>query len=131
MNQLTIPSLMENLEKVNAFIEEVKISENLSDDIYSAIMLTVNEAASNAILHGNKLDPSKMVSVAISSTNEEVNITICDQGNGFNPDDLPDPLDEANLLKAGGRGIFIIRAYADDVQFEDEGRCMKLTFKKS
>jgi serine/threonine-protein kinase RsbW len=60
----------------------------------------------------------------------QVIITITDEGDGFNPEEVPDPLVEQNLLKPSGRGLYLMREYADDVQYNEKGNQLKLTFKR-
>lgn len=128
---LDLSSEMSSLNQLNQFLEENLHWFQLETSTYHALQLAVSEAVSNAIMHGNKLDPSKKVSLEFHVDQANVRISVQDQGKGFNPDSLPDPLASDNLLVSGGRGIFIIRAYADSVHFEDEGRRLVMTFKKN
>lgn len=125
---IEISSDMAELPKVNEYVASLKEQFLFSDDIYSAIELTVNEATTNAIMHGNQMDPSKKVIIDSKRINSVLEVSVEDQGTGFDPSNLPDPTDEINLLNSGGRGIFIIRAYADAVRFENEGRKIVLSF---
>jgi len=70
----------------------------------------------NAVVHGNQYSAHKKVHVSVSAGSERLTITIADQGKGFDLDALPDPLAEDNLLRNCGRGIFLIRAFMDDIQ---------------
>jgi serine/threonine-protein kinase RsbW len=91
-------------------------------------MLTVSEAATNGILHGNKLDESKTVELSAYKEDEKLIFETKDQGDGFNPDDVPDPLAEENLLKTSGRGVFLMEEYADSVEYSEGGTKLKLVF---
>jgi serine/threonine-protein kinase RsbW len=95
-----------------------------------AIRLALEEGMMNAIKHGNKLDQSKTVSIEASVTPKRVEIVIEDQGRGFNRSDVPDPCSEENLLKCSGRGILLMEAYMDKVQYTRGGRRVKMTKKK-
>ena len=91
----------------------------LDDDAIHWVGVAIRECVINAIKHGNKNDISKRVFVEFhpgSSAQPELTISIRDQGPGFDPDDLPDPLAPENLLKSSGRGIFLIRSFMEDVQ---------------
>lgn len=127
---LDIPSEMASLDQVNAFVEGLKNWAGLEDDVFMNLMMAANEAACNAILHGNRLDPKKTVRISAERFPDRLQLDFQDQGNGFDPDRLPDPTEETNLLKSGGRGIFIIRAYADTAEFLDSGRLVRLTFRR-
>ncbi len=125
---LTIASDLSRLDDVNSFAEMLRAWAPLEDSVYMNLMMALNEAACNAILHGNKLDPDKQVIIRATRFGDHLTLEIHDQGEGFDPDALPDPTLEENLLKSGGRGIFIIRAYSDHAEFLDEGRLLKLKF---
>lgn len=94
----------------------------LSDKDRFRLKLAIHEALTNALEHGNGNDESKKIVVTLRHLPHEVDIIVEDEGNGFDPATLPDPTDEANLLKEGGRGIFLVRCYADECRFEDNGR---------
>jgi serine/threonine-protein kinase RsbW len=79
-------------------------------------MIAVTEAVNNAINHGNKLDPSKKVQFNVEADNEKIYIYVKDEGNGFNPQEIDDCLEPENLLKASGRGVFIIRELMHEVK---------------
>jgi len=96
------------------------------DDIF-AIKLALEEALVNAVKHGNNLDPAKVVKVQYHINCQRADIAIEDQGNGFNPAELPDPTDEANLEKCSGRGILLMRAYMTSVVFNPAGNKVTLT----
>jgi len=92
-----------------------------------AIKLALEEALVNAVKHGNKLDPGKMVRVQYHVTDQRTDITIEDQGPGFNPAHLPNPTDDENLEKCSGRGILLMRAYMSSVVFNPSGNKVTLT----
>ena len=77
--------------------------------------MAVREAVTNAVVHGNKLDDAKVVELKLSNTPAVFEITVHDQGKGFNPNDVPDPTKDENILKTSGRGIFFMRNFMDDV----------------
>jgi serine/threonine-protein kinase RsbW len=126
---LTVASDLSSLEHVNAFAEMLKEWAPLEEGVYMNLMMALNEAACNAILHGNKLNPEKQVQIRATRFTDHLILEIHDQGEGFDPDSLPDPTHEDNLMKSGGRGIFIIRAYADHADFLDNGRLVKMRFQ--
>ena len=77
--------------------------------------MAVREAAVNAVLHGNAYDPNKKFFIAYEKTPASMIIRVTDQGKGLDPQSIPDPLAPGNLLKASGRGIFLIRSFMDEV----------------
>lgn len=128
MLHLTLLSDLESLNQVESIIGQLQTQIGFSDDIAGNVMMALHEAVTNAIIHGNKLDPTKLVELDVLVENGQFLITVSDQGPGFDPDSLPDPLDEANLLKSGGRGVFLIRQFADEVRFNDKGNQITLCY---
>lgn len=132
MDQLTIkiPSLPENIRIVESFIDNANTLFSFNEDLYGNIMVSVTEAVNNAILHGNGSDNNKDVTLSLLLIDEEKSLKfiIEDQGTGFDYNDLPDPTSPENLEKEGGRGIFLMTALCDEVNFEEDGRIVELTF---
>ena len=104
---------------------------NIKEDHYGNILIALTEAVNNAITHGNKLDPNKKVNLNMETTTEKVEFTIIDEGPGFNYNDIPDPTLPENLEKLSGRGIFLMKSLADEVDFENNGAIIKLKFSLS
>lgn len=104
---------------------EAFLSAKLDDDelIYRVVLL-LSEAATNAMKHGNALDPTKHVRIDLTFEEGVIEIRVCDEGPGFDPAAPENPLGAQNLLRPTGRGIFLIKEMADDVRFEDDGRCV-------
>ncbi|GAB5525837.1 MAG: anti-sigma F factor [Roseivirga sp.] len=125
---IQIPSLLENIRIVESFIDNAKDKYDLDDDIYGNIMIAVIESVNNAIVHGNNADKEKNVDLSLLFDEEQIRFIIKDQGNGFNINDLPDPTAPENLERAGGRGIFLMKHLADEVNFENDGQKVELTF---
>lgn len=98
------------------------IARGYGDNDLFALKLALEEAVINAIKHGNKLDPVKRVWVDATVGDEEIDITIKDQGPGFKREDVPDPTLAENLEKNSGRGILLIEAYMTQAEWSDEGR---------
>lgn len=90
---------------------------NLSESEEHNLLVAASEAVNNAISHGNKNDPDKRVVLDVDYEGREVVVTVEDEGRGFNPDELPDPLAPENLLKPSGRGIHIMKSLMDKVDF--------------
>jgi len=101
--------------------------QGFNEDQQFAIRLALEEALVNAIKHGNQMDPAKIVRVRYRVTPESLTITIEDEGPGFNPATLPDPTTDENLQQLAGRGILLMRAYMDSVDFSPKGNSVTIT----
>ncbi len=108
------PDLLPELEE---FIIELAIKSNLRDDKLNSLALSFSEAASNSMVHGNKLDKNKKVKITVHVTEKKMTVIIKDEGKGFNIDNVPDPTKPENILKDSGRGIHIMRSFLDDIQY--------------
>ncbi len=117
--QLVLPRLLESLNQIDQMTEQISESMEFSEDDRDNIAIAVTEVANNAIMHGNKLDYHKTVTVSFYEDENRLSIYIKDEGRGFNPKELGNPLDPSNILKETGRGIFILRSLMDDVQFHN------------
>jgi serine/threonine-protein kinase RsbW len=101
-----------------------------SRDVF-AVRLALEEAVVNAIKHGHQGDPSKEVRVAFRVSPERVVLEVEDQGPGFCPEDVPDPLDPENLERSCGRGVFLMRHYMNEVTYNDRGNRVTLCKRRS
>jgi len=130
-NQIKIPSSQEFVPDVDIFIEGKLAGYGVTDSIIADIAISVTEMVNNAIVHGNKSVMEKTVLVEVSKNNSTVEITVTDEGDGFNPDDVENPIDDKNLMKEVGRGIFITKSLMDEVNISsDPGRGTRVTIKK-
>jgi serine/threonine-protein kinase RsbW len=112
-----IPSRLEELSRVEKLAQTIARKYRLSQDRLDNLAIAVTEAVGNAILHGNKQDPQKMVRIRFHLDGEYLRIEVSDQGGGFNPDALSDPLLPENLMKESGRGVFILKSLMDEIHF--------------
>jgi serine/threonine-protein kinase RsbW len=115
--EVIISSALENLDLIQAFTDCITQYMNFDEDSAHWIGMSVRESVTNAIQHGNKLDLGKKVVIRFEVRVDKLSISVRDQGNGFNAEDVPNPLDAENLLKPSGRGIFYIRTFMDEVEF--------------
>ncbi len=125
---IEIPSLSENIRMIESFIDNAKDKFHLNEDIYGNIMIAVTEAVNNAIRHGNKSDSAKNVSLGLSLEEGMIKFRVEDEGTGFDFHNLPDPTSPENLEKPGGRGIFLMKHLADEVDFTENGKVVELSF---
>lgn len=126
--KISIPSLIENIQIIESFIDNAKETFEINDDQYGNIMISVTECISNAIVHGNKSESSRLVHLDLQMEPGLLRCSIEDEGNGFDFNQLPDPTDPANLEKVGGRGIFLMKHLSDEVKFEEGGKKTVLSF---
>ena len=115
--EIRIGSALEYLDLVQTLSDCVTEFMGFDEDTAHWIGMSVRESVTNAIQHGNKLDPGKKVDIRFEVAPDHLEITVKDEGNGFQVDKLPNPLDPENLLKPSGRGIFYIRSFMDEVEF--------------
>lgn len=123
---LTIASELTAARQVEQHLITRLRERSCPQDILFAIRLALEEALSNAIKHGNGLDPKKTVTVTFSVSSDQVRIVIADQGTGFDPSSVPDPTTDDHLEEPNGRGIMLMRAYMDEVSYNSRGNeiCM-------
>ena len=126
---LEITSDVQNLRLIEKLIDELQFELDLSDESYGNVLVATIEATNNAIIHGNKSDPNKLVVLKIEKDQNELVVNIKDQGPGFDHNTVPDPTAPENIEKINGRGIFLMERLSDEICFSDEGRNVELKFK--
>lgn len=129
--KLVLDSTFAEMNRLEPFIQELKEWAQFGDDDFNRIMLAVSEAVNNAITHGNDENPDKQVTIktTLNRSDQLLRISIEDEGDGFDPEAIPNPLKEENLLEEGGRGVFLIKQYADDLQFTKNGTKATISFR--
>jgi len=123
---VVIPSELSAARQAETKLLQEVAKYRYSDSSVFAIKLAVEEAINNAIKHGNKLDASKVVRITYDVGPDQAAVTITDQGEGFDPATLADPTADENLEKPTGRGVMLMRAYMDEVRFNDKGNQVHL-----
>lgn len=117
--RLEIPSNFELLDVIQAASDRLAVLAGLDEDAVHWIGVAVRESVINAIKHGNREDYGKLVmiefSIAPVVAPTEFVVRVVDQGEGFEPEEVADPLAPENILKSSGRGIFFMRSFMDDV----------------
>ena len=115
--ELKLPSRIEAVAEAAAAVAGVLSRSRVDENAAFGIDMAVREAVTNAVLHGNKQDETKFVEIHVMSSPGALEIKVHDQGVGFNPEAIPDPTTDENLLKTSGRGIFFMRTFMDEVDW--------------
>jgi serine/threonine-protein kinase RsbW len=118
ITEMVILSDPENIKKVEAKTERLAKRIGFSEDELDSLAISVTEIVANAIYHGNKRDHTKRVFIKFVSDARSLKIYIRDEGPGFNPAHVANPLAPENIFKESGRGIFIVKTLMDDVRFK-------------
>jgi serine/threonine-protein kinase RsbW len=126
----TMDSSLGSVDKIEQLAEQCAQRAAFDEDTIPHIAMAVREAAVNAVLHGNAYDTAKHITASFETTTDSLIIRITDQGPGLNPDTIPDPLAPENILRGSGRGIFLIRAFMDEVNFRQLHPGTELTLIK-
>jgi len=121
-----IASDLEAAERLEGFVLREVVRNGYDGAAMFAIKLALEESLNNAIKHGNGYDPAKTVDVRFDIDPERVVITITDEGGGFDPAGVPDPTADENLEKPCGRGIMLMRAYMDEVTYNQTGNQVRM-----
>jgi serine/threonine-protein kinase RsbW len=115
--ELALPSRIEAIEDAAIAAAEFVSRSGIEPESAFGIDMAVREAVTNAVLHGNRQDESKLVVIQFKSSASAIEISVRDEGSGFNPESVPDPTDPRNLLKTSGRGILFMRTFMDEVSW--------------
>ncbi len=130
LTRLELPSSFEKIERVENYVKKLQEEVGFHNDEFARIMLALSEAVTNAIVHGNKEDASKSVTVRSRMADDALlEISVEDEGEGFDPEEIPDPLKEENLLNEGGRGVYLIEQYSDEMEFSKNGSRVTMRFE--
>ena len=127
--KLEIASLRKNIRLVEALIDEISSKQELEEDIYGKVLIGTVEAVNNAIIHGNKSNPEKVVNIRIYKTKKELHIVVKDEGEGFDYRSIPDPTAPENIENIHGRGVFLMTKLSDKVEFYENGSIVELIYK--
>ncbi len=128
---IVIPSDQEFLSDIDSFVEGTLRGLGIAESVVADIAISVSELVNNAIVHGNKFTREKKVTVKLAHGNGSLTVSVTDQGTGFDPGHVPDPLAQENLLKEVGRGIFIVRQLMDKVEITASPRGTTIAITKS
>jgi serine/threonine-protein kinase RsbW len=126
---LNFDSKSDNIVLAEKLVDDVCKKYAVDEDFYGNILIAVTEAVNNAINHGNRQNPEKQVHLEFASRADRLAFSVKDEGAGFDYENLPDPTDPENLEKISGRGVFLMRHLADEVEFSENGTKVEMVFK--
>ena len=127
-NNIVLNTESNSIQRVEKYIDTICSKYNVNSDYYGNILIALTEAVNNAMCHGNGMDPEKKVKLSYKTEKDELDFFVEDEGPGFNYDSLPDPTDPENIDKPNGRGVFLMKHLADEVNFHNEGKIIELKF---
>lgn len=128
--RLVLPSHIEAVANAAVALTDFIRNCGVSEELSFGIEMAVRESVTNAMVHGNQEDESKSVEVIFNCHDNELEIEVRDQGEGFDPGSVPDPTNAENLLKTSGRGIFLMRTFMDEIEWRNRpegGTAVRMT----
>ncbi|NBC28337.1 MAG: ATP-binding protein [Bacteroidetes bacterium] len=128
---LNLFSTYEEVEKIPDFADYIRDECSLDEDRAETFKLVLSEAVTNAVVHGNREQETKKVEVSVVVSDKSITADIIDEGEGFTPDEEKNPLKEQNLLDTSGRGLFLIRQFADKIEFKKNGTHLHFVLNRS
>lgn len=126
----TLASTLATVDRVEQEAETFAKQFGFDEDEVCNIAMAVREATVNAVVHGNGYSGSKEVAVLFEATEKDLIFRVADQGSGFDATAIPDPLSPENILRGSGRGVFLMRAFMDSVDFRQLSPGTELTLTK-
>jgi serine/threonine-protein kinase RsbW len=130
--RLVLPSHIEAVADAAAAATDFIRNCGATDEAAFGIEMALREAVTNAVVHGNQEDEAKSVEVVFNCRGNELEIEVADEGRGFDPAEVPDPTDPANVMKTSGRGIFLMRSFMDELKWlprPEGGTAVRMTKK--
>ena len=126
---LALESNPDNVKEIQPYVDRIVQKYQIGSDLYGNILISLTEAITNAIVHGNQADQSKKVFVNSQFDQNQIRVQIQDEGQGFDYEDVPDPTDPMNILTLNGRGVFLMHQLSDGVEFSNNGSTVEIKFK--
>lgn len=126
---LKLPSNLRSIHVLDSFVQDLVHQYQISQEVHGNMLISLTEAVTNAITHGNHYDENKVVQINLQKKSDTIAIRVSDQGCGFDPANVPDPTCEENICKCGGRGVFLMQRLCDQIQYKDNGRTVEMHFK--
>jgi len=126
---IELDSNPDNVKEIQPYVDLIVQKYQIKSDLYGNILITLTEAITNAIVHGNQADQSKKVFVNSRFGHNLISVQIIDEGEGFDYEDVPDPTDPMNILTLNGRGVFLMHQLSDSVEYSNNGSTVVIQFK--
>jgi serine/threonine-protein kinase RsbW len=127
-HSLKLQSSITEIHKLEKFVEEICDEYNINNSYFGNILLSLTEAFENALFHGNKSNPAKLVKISFESKPKGLLFEVHDEGKGFDFNNIPDATDIEGNPEKRGAGLFMIKSLADEIHFSDQGRCIQILF---
>ena len=128
-HKIEFASKHDNISLIEDFISDIFKEYDINEQLYGNVLIATTEAIINAIIHGNKKDESKLVSLKAINDNNKMIFIVEDQGVGFDHKKLPDPTSPENIEKPTGRGVFLMKQLADKIIFNKKGNSVEIHFE--
>ncbi|MEO5675397.1 MAG: ATP-binding protein [Chitinophagales bacterium] len=128
IREISFASLPENINRIELLLEELKAELGMSEEMEANILVSLSEAVNNAIFHGNNSNPAKKVQLKMRKDETFLTFSVLDEGSGFDLKKIIDPTSPENLNKPTGRGIFLMRNLADNIEFLEGGKKVVISF---
>ncbi len=125
---LKLESKPESIRELERFLSQIFDKHEFSSELYPNVLISLTEAVNNAIHHGNGFDRKKYVHVHLYKHKDSICFQVCDEGDGFNMDEIPDPTEHEKIEECGGRGVLLMRELCDRLEFKDNGRTVEIRF---
>ena len=126
---LALNSNPENVKEIQPYVDQIVQKYQIGSDLYGNILISLTEAITNAIVHGNQADQNKKVFVHSKFDQNLIRVQVQDEGEGFDYEDVPDPTDPMNILELNGRGVFLMHQLSDGVTYSNNGSTVEIKFK--
>lgn len=126
--QITLDSTPESIAEVEGFVEQLREEIEIPDELYGNILICLTEAVNNCIIHGNKLNPAKRVTLSCVRKDNVLSFVAEDEGEGFDFEHLPDPTAPENREKLTGRGVFLMRQLSNHLKYSNGGSAVEMRF---
>ena len=126
---LTLVSDPSNISQVEPYAEQIANQYHLAPEKRINLLISLTEAVTNAIIHGNKQDRSKTVKIQCAKTARHLAVRVSDQGSGFNYDSIPDPTSPERICECGGRGVYLMNELCDTLKFTNGGTTVEMKFR--
>jgi len=129
--ELKLESTLDSVDVAEEVVKKFAEENGFSEDDVHQIGMAVRESVVNAVVHGNCYSSHKKVTLAVESGSDRLTIKVQDQGVGFDPEDVPNPLASENIMRKSGRGLFLIRAFMDELHVHRLSEGMEVIMVKN